>query len=357
MAITLEPISDLTAATSLDGTEILPVVQSSTTKKATINQVVMNGATAYDLSVSNANITVPMTFYQEVFDSKSDGTSKVTLPDMTTAGVIRVGGSILIFNSSPYLVSVWLSGAGAPMVGIEAGQFAYLTLAGLSNPVTGNWSFYTVWYSPEQVFTQLIASGYPGGYVAYDLSVTTTQFINTPIPAANQVTNSAGSGSILQFVDMTSDPMLVGEDTYVVNTSANIINVQSFSGSAFNLRLPPRYQINFTLTDKASADGTWVTKYIAPMQTPIPSGVDSGAADAYVVTTDLGLTWVSGKSIIIVTMTHANTGASTINVDGAGVVNLTSGGNVALSANQILANYPAQIIFMGTHWELLNPAP
>lgn len=73
-------------------------------------------------------------------------------------------------------------------------------------------------------------------------------------------------------------------------------------------------------------DGTWGLAPAPGGGVILPTGVDTGAANAYVVTTTPAVTLTAGASFIW-TPTHANTAASTINVNGTGVKALDSEGS------------------------------
>ena len=90
------------------------------------------------------------------------------------------------------------------------------------------------------------------------------------------------------------------------------------------------------------------------------NGVDSGAANAYVVTTG-GIpiaSYVDGNQITVKFL-NANTGGATINVNGLGVVSIFRYDGTALQANDILANAWYQLIFNSSYggFQLLDPGP
>jgi hypothetical protein len=89
--------------------------------------------------------------------------------------------------------------------------------------------------------------------------------------------------------------------------------------------------------------------------------VDSGAANAYVITlTDVPHTYKAGQGFLAL-IGHDNTGASTIVVNGQGVRNIlkrnSSGALVVLAAGDLKANQISLLYDDGTQYELLNPTP
>ena len=87
-------------------------------------------------------------------------------------------------------------------------------------------------------------------------------------------------------------------------------------------------------------------------------GTDSGAADAYVLTLAPAIAgYVTGVKYSF-KATNANTGASTINVNGAGaksIKKMVSGTATALAANDIRANQWCDLIYDGTDMLIISP--
>lgn len=81
---------------------------------------------------------------------------------------------------------------------------------------------------------------------------------------------------------------------------------------------------------------------------------DSGAADAYVLTCSPAfVAYAPGISLTFVA-TNANTTASTINVDGIGVVNLINSDGSTLNAADIVANQVMVAVYDGTNFALAS---
>ncbi len=85
------------------------------------------------------------------------------------------------------------------------------------------------------------------------------------------------------------------------------------------------------------------------------TSADTGAANAYVLTPSPPLTAYTAGQIVVFLPAHANTGASTINISGKGVVALYKGNSAALVANDLLTTVEAVGICDGTNVMLLNP--
>src|SRR5574340_683692 len=85
---------------------------------------------------------------------------------------------------------------------------------------------------------------------------------------------------------------------------------------------------------------------------------DAGAADAYVVTlTPTPLAYTAGMRVRF-KATNANTGSSTINVNGLGVKTIKKrGGSADLAAGDILAGQMCSLEYDGTNFQLIAVAP
>ncbi len=81
--------------------------------------------------------------------------------------------------------------------------------------------------------------------------------------------------------------------------------------------------------------------------------VDTGAADAYVVTLGAGTTCTltAGLAIDFLATTD-NTGASTLNVNGTGIVAITNWDGSALTAGQIKNGQVVRVVYDGTQYKL-----
>lgn len=79
---------------------------------------------------------------------------------------------------------------------------------------------------------------------------------------------------------------------------------------------------------------------------------DTGVANAYVVSLNPAPTIVAG-SLLVMKAAHANTGASTIAVNGAAAVAITKNGASALVGGEIGAGQIVYLIYDGTEWQLL----
>ena len=102
---------------------------------------------------------------------------------------------------------------------------------------------------------------------------------------------------------------------------------------------------NFTALKDAVNDFNTYSNYL----------VDTGAANAYVVTLGANLTASLAAGLLVqFKAANANTGASTINVNGTGITSILNPDGSALAAGQIPANAIVQIMYDGTQYLYLG---
>lgn len=169
---------------------------------------------------------------------------------------------------------------------------------------------------------------------------------------------------------------------YAVGGSANVLTQSAYAGSATLLAnglqsgIVPSNQINKTLRQpsiiaavigqliadvtgqNATDDGTTATLEANLARVILGAAAystDTGAANAYVLTlAPVPLSYNAGMSISFVAA-NANTGASTLNVNGTGALALTNDGATGLSPGQITAGMVVKAAFNGVGWQILNP--
>lgn len=138
-----------------------------------------------------------------------------------------------------------------------------------------------------------------------------------------------------------------------VNNGASTITIGgnvTFSG-AFTTTLTVTGNTSLTLPDAGT-----VTNTVNVLNNSMSYAVDTGAADAYVVTlSPAPAAYVAGMEVKM-KAANANTAASTIAVNGlaAQAIKLASGADPA--ANDILANGIYILIYDGTNFQLINPS-
>lgn len=110
---------------------------------------------------------------------------------------------------------------------------------------------------------------------------------------------------------------------------------------------------------KTATGGTGADLYINP--TTLPSTllsdykVDTGAANAYVITPAPAITAYTIGQIFSFKAVSANTTASTLNVNALGVKTIKKAGSTDLIANDITAGYIVVVEYDGTNFQMINP--
>lgn len=84
-------------------------------------------------------------------------------------------------------------------------------------------------------------------------------------------------------------------------------------------------------------------------------GVDTGSVNAYAINFVANFSAYVDGTVIYWMPSHTNTGASTINVNGLGVVSITNTDGSALPGGTIIVNQMAEIAYKGGSFQLLTP--
>ena len=80
-------------------------------------------------------------------------------------------------------------------------------------------------------------------------------------------------------------------------------------------------------------------------QSAMTIGVDTGTANAYVIGLNPPIATLTDNMVLWFKAKNANTGASTINIQGLGAIPLIGGAHVALQGGEIIANGKCQIVY------------
>lgn len=131
--------------------------------------------------------------------------------------------------------------------------------------------------------------------------------------------------------------------------------VSTAAGVSAQCFLEPGVAYTFTLSD-AAGNQLWQATYVAGAQVSLYGGVDTGAANAYVLANVPNIPALQNGYVLYWIPSHSNTGASTINVNGLGAVAIVNVDGTALNSGQIVSGEPAQILYYGGSWMLLNAA-
>jgi hypothetical protein len=187
--------------------------------------------------------------------------------------------------------------------------------------------------------------------------VTTTL---SPTPVFKAFDNNGAplaSGKLFTYAAGTTTKLATYTDSTggTPNTNPVILNAR---GEA-NVWVPPNVAYKYVLAPSTDSDPPtspfWTIDNIVSSQLiTLYGGVDTGSANAYVLNFTANFTSYVDGIIIYWIPANTNTGASTINVNGLGVVNIVNPDGSALVTGEITANQPAQILFKSGAFELIT---
>ncbi len=160
------------------------------------------------------------------------------------------------------------------------------------------------------------------------------------------------SGKLFTYSAGTTTPVATYTDSTGGTPNANpvVLNARGEAG----VWLTPNVGYKFVLQDSLG-NTIWTVDNITNSQLiTLYGGVDTGVASAYVLNFAANFTAYTDGIVIVWIPNHTNSGASTINVNGLGVVAITNYDGSALVANEIVLNQPAQILYKAGAFLLLG---
>lgn len=183
--------------------------------------------------------------------------------------------------------------------------------------------------------------------------MTTTNLIPPPVFQAFG-TNGAplAFGKLFSYGAGTVTPIATFTDSTgaIQNTNPIILNA---AGQA-NVWTTPNVAYKFVLQD-SSGNQLWaVDQIVNSVLITLFGGVDTGAVNNYLLNFTASFSVLANGIVIYWVPANTNTGASTINVNGLGVVPIVNPDGSALSANQITSGQPLQMMSYNGKWILLN---
>lgn len=159
--------------------------------------------------------------------------------------------------------------------------------------------------------------------------------------------NPLVGGLLTTYAAGTTNPIATYKDSTGVATNTNPI-VLNARGEC-DIWLQPNIAYKFALTDAQgnTIPGWPIDNIVNSQLLTLYGGVDTGSVNAYIINFTANFTTLTDGIVIFWIPAHSNTGSSTINVNGLGVVNITNADGSALQASQIIANQPATILYKG----------
>lgn len=139
------------------------------------------------------------------------------------------------------------------------------------------------------------------------------------------------------------------------NTNPVILN---FRGEA-DVYIEPNKGYKFVLAPSTDTDPPanpiWTVDNVRSSQLiTLYGGIDNGVANAYVLTFNANFTAYTDGIVIYWIPSNTNTTASTINVNGLGIVSIVNQNGTALTSSQLIANQVATIMYVGGQFLLIS---
>lgn len=171
-----------------------------------------------------------------------------------------------------------------------------------------------------------------------------------------------------RFVDANGAPLYLGTvATFAAGTNTPIVTYKDAAGIATNtnpITLNPRGECDIWLlpnvaykfqVNDAAGNLIWTEDNVVNSQLlTLYGGVDTGSVNAYILNFTANFTAYVDGIVIYWIPANTNTGASTINVNGLGTVNILNADGSALAASAITANQPATILFKSGAFILIS---
>lgn len=162
-------------------------------------------------------------------------------------------------------------------------------------------------------------------------------------------------GTISTYAAGTLTPIATYKDsTGTVNTNPIVLNARGECDLWLNANVSYKFIVADALGNQIP--GGTIDNVINSQLLTLYGGVDTGSTNAYILNFNASFSAYADGIVIIWIPANTNTGASTINVNGLGVVNIVNPDGSALLPGQIIANQPAQLLFKGGAFELITPA-
>lgn len=167
----------------------------------------------------------------------------------------------------------------------------------------------------------------------------------------NNGTFNAG-GFIQTFAGGTNTPIATFTDVtgLISNTNPILLN----SRGECSIWLLPNVSYKFVLQD-AAGNTIWTRDNVTNAQLiTLFGGIDSGAANAYILNFATPFSSYTNGEVIYWIPSNSNTGPSTLNVNGLGVIPIVNIDGTVLGANQIIAGRTVETMYFNGVFQLLS---
>jgi hypothetical protein len=164
-------------------------------------------------------------------------------------------------------------------------------------------------------------------------------------------------GKLFTYEAGSSTKLATYTDSGGLTANANPI-VLDYRGEA-NIWIPPNVAYKYVLSPSTDTDPPtnpiWsIDDVISSQLITLYGGVDEGVANAYVLTFTANFTAYTDGIVIYWIPAHTNSTASTINVNGLGIVDIVNQDGTPLTSSQLVANQVATIMYVGGQFLLIS---
>lgn len=159
-------------------------------------------------------------------------------------------------------------------------------------------------------------------------------------------------GSVFTYEAGSTTPAPTYTDSTGNTQNTNPIILDAY-GSA-SIFIPPNVGLKFSVFDQNGNQlpGYPVDQIIDAALLSIYGGIDTGSVNSYIITFNSPLPTDTDGTIIFWVPSNSNTGASTLNANGAGPQPILNPNGTQLGANQIIAGQFVSTIYLNGIWQL-----
>jgi hypothetical protein len=184
----------------------------------------------------------------------------------------------------------------------------------------------------------------------------TAEYLIPPLTFKSWLSTGAPNafGTLTTYAAGTNTLLATYTDSTGVTQNTNPVQLNS-RGEA-NVWVPPNTAYKFVEADSFGNQIKTTDQVINNFLVSLYGGIDSGAANAYILTFSATFTSYTNGTVIWWVPSNNNTGASTVNVNGLGVVSIVNPNGSALGANQVVAGQLTQIVYYNGAFELQSLA-
>lgn len=162
--------------------------------------------------------------------------------------------------------------------------------------------------------------------------------------------NPLALGTVQTYAGGTNTPIATYIDSTGVTANTNPI-VLNFRGEC-SIWLLPNISYKFVVSDSLGNLISTTDNVVNALLVSLYGGVDTGTANNYILNFTSAVPPGTNGQVVYWLPANSNTGPSTLNVNGSGVVPIVNPNGTALGANQIIANQFISTIYLNGVWQL-----